>query len=49
MAAETKSDVNDIAWEIIFDMINIGLISRDAKTEELDRAHKWILKRLKNL
>ena len=43
-------DLDDLAWEIIFDLINLRLISDSISVEDprIILAHKFILKRIKN-
>jgi hypothetical protein len=45
----SDEELSDLAWEIIFDLINLGLISDKVPVEELDLPHKIILKRLKEI
>ena len=45
----SDEELSDLAWEIIFDLINRGLISDKVPVEELDFPQKIILKRLKEI
>ena len=45
----SDEDLDDLAWDIIFDLINRGLISHKIPVEELDLPHEIIVKRLKEL
>jgi hypothetical protein len=45
----SDEELSDLAWEIIFNLINQGLISDKVPVEELDLSHKIILYRLKKI
>jgi hypothetical protein len=45
----SDEELSDLAWEIIFNLINQGLISDKVPVEELDISHKIILYRLKKI
>lgn len=45
----SDQELSDLAWEIIFNLINQGLISDKVPVEELDISHKIILYRLKKI
>jgi hypothetical protein len=45
----SDQELSDLAWEIIFNLINQGLISDKVPVEELDLSHKIILYRLKKI
>lgn len=44
-----EEDLDDLAWDIIFDLINLRLISDSISVEDpmLNMAHKFIFKRIK--
>lgn len=47
---ESKIDIHDEAWEIIFDLMNLHLIPSEGIDERrLEWAHKAVLKRIRNL
>lgn len=45
----SDEELSDLAWEIIFDLINRGLISEKIPIEELELPNKIMVKRLMEL